>query len=292
MFRHAAAVGIVLCFAPSLLFGQSVQFTVTVDSAKIHKSPSTGAPVVSEVPRGTVFEATRELGSWIRIVWPAAPDGVGYVHRSWGTVTRGASNDQARAAEAGPARPPEPPSLALEYERVGRAAGPVVSPPVRLHYVVPPSHVLAFGGRLSGSTLGIGATARGWSRDRFGVQVDVLRYELTSAAAPGRVTSIQFAPSILYSLGNHVGDFVWARPYVGAGVAFTRQTFSETPSTGDSISESSGSFQAFGGAEFTFAAVPRFAVGTDLAYRRSRTAVSGFELRGLGFSVSAHWYVK
>jgi hypothetical protein len=51
-------------------------------------------------------------------------------------------------------------------------------------------------------------------------------------------------------------------------------------------------FQTFGGGEFTFSSVPRFAVSADVGYRWAREPFAGFELGGLGFSLSGHWYVK
>ena len=139
---------------------------------------------------------------------------------------------------------------------------------------------------MSGSTVGFGATARGWSRKRLGVQLDVSRYALTSPTAPGRVTSLQVAPSVLYSLPDRVTDYFWLRPYLGAGLNLSRST-----QDGFGTTSKSG-FQAFGGGEMTFASIPRFALSADIGYRRSRAPFDGFELGGVNFSIAGHWYVR
>ena len=78
MIRHAAAIAFSLCLNASWLCAQSTVFTVNTASADVHKSPSTGGPVIGQAPRGTVLEVTRELGSWVKVVWPEGQDGVGY----------------------------------------------------------------------------------------------------------------------------------------------------------------------------------------------------------------------
>ena len=93
------------------------------------------------------------------------------------------------------------------------------------------------------------------------------------------------APSVLFSLPDRVGDYVWLRPYVGGGASLQRATqtgFGSTSETG---------FQAFGGGEFTFASAPRLAVSQS-GYRRTHALYEGFELGGLRVGLSAHWYLK
>jgi cell division septation protein DedD len=82
------AVGLVLSTSP--LYAQETLFTVTVSFANIHAGPSTDSRIIATTPPGTSFEVTRELGSWVAIAWPAARDGVGYLHSSWGRFSRGA----------------------------------------------------------------------------------------------------------------------------------------------------------------------------------------------------------
>src|SRR5439155_586972 len=181
MIRHVAAIAVALCLNASWLCAQSTVFTVNTASADVHKSPSTGGPVIGQAPRGTVLEVTRELGSWIKVVWPEGQDGVGYVHVSMGLIAHGFTPVPSLAG------------LTSAQPAVGSA-----SPP---------------------------ATAA--------------RLELT-----------------------------------------------------DPVSDTRLGFQTFGGGEVTFASAPRFALSADLGYHWRPTSFAGFELGGLGLSVSGHWYVK
>jgi hypothetical protein len=139
--------------------------------------------------------------------------------------------------------------------------------------------------------MGVGASARTWARNRLGVQFGVSRYEVTNPAVTGRVTAIQLAPSLLYSLKDRVTDFVAIRPYFGGGAGWQRQTYT-TPLVLADVTDNSLGFQAFGGSEFTFASVPHLAVSADFGYNRFQTPFNGFTLGGLGLSVSGHWYVR
>jgi hypothetical protein len=42
----------------------------------------------------------RELGSWVRVSWPEAQDGVGYLHTAWGTISHGTTVQAAAATTA------------------------------------------------------------------------------------------------------------------------------------------------------------------------------------------------
>ena len=145
---------------------------------------------------------------------------------------------------------------------------------------------------MGGSTLGFGASARASLGDRFGIQLEVSRYAPTSAVAQQRLTSVQFAPSLLYSLPDKLTDYVWLRPYLGAGVTVYRSTLSSGTPAGDSVTDSRLGRQVFGGTEVAFASVPRFTLSADYGYRWPQTPFVGFDLGGRGLSVSGHWYVK
>jgi hypothetical protein len=144
---------------------------------------------------------------------------------------------------------------------------------------------------MGGPSLGFGATGRAWSSKRVGIQFEMSRYALN--AAPGQLTSSQFTPSLLYSLRDRVTDYLWVRPYLGAGPSLQRQTMNGgAAGATDSVSDNRLGFQAFGGGEVTFASAPRFALSADLGYHWLPTSFGGFELGGLGLSVSGHWYIK
>jgi hypothetical protein len=300
MTRQIATAALVLWLVPSSLFAQtapdttSLHFVVDTTSANVHNSPSVAAAVVGRVPRGRSLEILRELGDWVKVTWPETRDGFGYVHVSMGRIMNGRgvarpSNNPGSASTGSGSRatwspwPSTPPA----------ADNVVASPaePTRTVYIAPPTHFVGIGGRMSGSTLGFGVTGRAWSRGPLGGQVDLSRIAQTTPGLPGRVTSIQFSPSVLYGFADFVTDSVWLRPYVGGGGTLHRHTMSGlTPET--SITENKFSFQGFGGAELTLPSVPRFAVSIDAGYDWAKTPFDGFDVGGMGFSISGRWYFK
>lgn len=298
MIRHVSAVVIVLCLNTVSLSAQttraqSTELTVKTASANVHKFASIGSPVIGKVQRGTVLEITRNLGSWVEVPWPAGEGGIAFLHVNAGSIGHRSAPDSNGFAPTPTPAPPAPASAAIASsvargeQQIAAAGQPGSRRPV---YISLPSHIFGLGGRMSASTPGFGATARTWWGNRLGFQFDASRYLLDSVAAPGHLTSIQFAPSVLYSLPDGVSDSLWVRPYLGAGGSLYRATLSGGTS---SLTTDKGlGFQAFGGGEATFSGVPRFALSADIGYRWSRTSFVGFEPRKIGFSLSAHWYVK
>jgi hypothetical protein len=139
----------------------------------------------------------------------------------------------------------------------------------------------------------VGGSVRAAIHDRLGVQIEVSRYATTSALTQQRLTSVQFAPSVMYSLPDRLTDYVWLRPYLGGGLTWYRSSVgSATPVVGDSVTDVRMGRQVFGGTELIFAAAPRFALSADYGYRWSQTPFGGFDLGGNAVSVSGHWYVK
>jgi hypothetical protein len=289
MMRLAAAVVATVCLSASPGWAQSTQLTVSVASATVYQAPSTGSVAIGTAPRGTVLEVTRELGSWVKVSWPAARDGIGYVHVSTGSIGPSVSAPRLTPSVTPPpaasgAEPPAPAPL--------RAERMIATPAPSTVYVTPRTHVAGLGG-LMGQPSTLGASARAWVGDRLGLQVDVSRGTLTSAGLTGHVRSLQVAPSLLFSFGNLVSDYIWVRPYLGTGAQWRRQTMTGlTPDAGGPVSKTGFGPQVFGGGEMTFAAVPRFALSADLGYRWSQTPFAGFSQTRLGLSVSGHWYVK
>ena len=299
MIRHIAAVAVVVCLSPSWLCAETTEFTVGTAPADVHKSPSTGSPVIGKATRGTVLRVTRELGSWVRVSWPAAQDGVGYVHMSMGWLSHISLPGSTQAAgpttpsitsvsgRPAPASPP-PATTSVPADRAAAIQRPAPASPVS----VTPAHLVGLGGRLGGSTLGYGAGARASLSRRFGIEFEVSRYAPASAVAQQRLTSLQFAPSVLYSLPDKLTDYVWLRPYVGGGVTVYRSTLSSGTAAALSVSDNRLGRQVFGGTEVTFAAVPRFTLSADYGYRWHQVPFTGFDLGGPGLSMSGHWYVK
>src|SRR5256885_4050318 len=86
MIRSAAALALALTLNPALVRAQDTALTVNVPSADVYKGPTTVTPIIGHVSRGTVLPISRNLGSWVKIAWPDAPDGVGYVHVTMGRL--------------------------------------------------------------------------------------------------------------------------------------------------------------------------------------------------------------
>jgi hypothetical protein len=294
MIRHAAAIAVVVCLSPSGLCAQTTQFTVSVVRANVRNGPSTASQVIGTASRGKVFKVTRELGSWVRISWPVAEDGVGYIHVSTGSLAHVAlaPSNQTTVLTPSPRPAPEsasPTTTALQVER----SAPIQPPAsVGTVSIARPAHLFGLGGRMGGSTLGFGGSARASVGKRFGIEFELSRYAPSSTVTQQRLTSLQFAPSLVYSLPDKLTDYLWLRPYVGAGMTVYRSTLSGGIPGGDSVVDTRWGRQVFGGTEVTFSAIPRFALSADYGYRWPQTPFDGFELGGRGLSVSGHWYLK
>jgi hypothetical protein len=294
VIRHASAValGVVLFSTP--VFAQAPetstpQFTVSVQSAAIRKSPSTGSPAIGQAPRGTVLEVARDIGAWVKVPWPDGPEGFGYVHHSMGKMSQRLTMEERVAAAFVPTPSAEP----VVEPAIAPAVAAETPVSARTLYVPPPTHLVGFGGQLSGATPGFGFTSRIWSRSRLGVQLDLSRSRMTTSATPERLESTQFAPSVVYAIADHVSDSIWLRPYVGGGGAFVKSTLkSGTPEVATPVSDSRFTVRTFGGLEVTLPNVPRFAISADAGYEWSKQPFPGFEVGGVGFSVAGHWYVK
>jgi hypothetical protein len=279
MTSRAIAILVLLFVSPVWLSAQGAKFSVE-SPASVHKAPSIGSPAIGQVQRGVVLEVTRDLGSWVKVPWPDAPDGVGYVHTSWGI----------RIAAVTPRTADE---SALTGKPTQHANAANLSSALPSGYVMPPAHVVGLGGQVGGSMVGAGMNARTWLHDRLGLQLEVSRTSLTGPIASQQLTATQFSPSLLYSLSNLMTDYVWVRPYLGAGPRVVRRTLGVGSQVGGkTVSQSSVGLQTFGGGEFTFASMPRFSVSADIRYGWIEDTQPDFELDGLGFSLSAHWYVK
>jgi len=295
MIRHAAAVVVLLLLSPSWVTAQGTELTVNVASASVHKSPTNVSPVLGVVGRGARLEVTREVGDWVKVAYPAAADGVGYVRKSMGAMTPAATSKAqvqgtatAARTTAQPTQPaPRLTSTSGEQAQTGnrlpvRNAGPKRSTA---------SHMFGLGARLGGPSFGIGASARAWALGRLGLQVEVARYNVSSPIDLGTMSSTEFGPSALYAFNDRVADYTWLRPYVGGGLNFYHSSIT-SPAVGTEVSDSRWGSQLFGGAELSFASVPQFAISTELSYRWFEEPVAGLNLGGMGLSVAGHWYVK
>lgn len=289
MGRYAATLALLLMMGASPVHAQKGMFVVTSMSADIHKAPSTGSAVIGKAPRGKAFEVRRELGSWVAVAWPEGDAGIGYLHMTWGTMSVGSAAETSRASSAtsSPVPSTSQSEASATTTQIGQTPGTraVSAPAPSL-----PSHVIGLGGRIGTQALGLAATGRAWTQRRIGAQLELGKSTYTTAFGGAQLSAMQFAPSVIYSPRNLVTNAVWTRPYVGGGVNFYRSTFSSSPGFPDVVDSGVGS-QMFGGAELTWANLPQVALSADLRHLWAPTT-NGFELGGMGFSVSGHWYVK
>jgi hypothetical protein len=307
MIRKAAAVVVVLCLSSASLHAQSTKLTVSAASAPVYKSPSVGSPVIGKAQHGASLDVTREVGDWVKVAWPSAPDGFGYVRTNAGSISRGVAAASARSALAASGAPasrttgaPAPraseasrgatttpvPSARVEQQPLTRPSAPS---PAKV--ITPPTHTLGFGARMGGSTFGLGASVRGWSRGHLGMQLDVSHYSMTSPIEIGTMSATQFGPSVLYSLSDRITDHVWMRPYLGAGADWAHATLSEvTPGFSTSANTLGG--KVFVGSEFMFSNLPQFGLSLDAGYYHMPAPFVGFEPKGFGAAVAAHWYIR
>ena len=292
MIRHAAAVVVVLLLSPSWVTAQGTELTVNVASASVHKSPSTASPVIGQAARGARLHVTREVGDWVKVSWPAAADGIGYVRVSVGTMAQATGSKTPIQNTATASRTTVQPtprvatSTTVDASQTGnrlpvRSAAPTTGA----------SHVLGLGARLGGPSFGVGVSGRAWALGRLGVQFDLARYNITNPINLGTMSSTEFGPSLLYAFNDRVADYTWLRPYVGAGLNFYRSSIT-SPGLGVDVSDSRYGSQLFGGGELSFASVPQFAISTELSYRWFNAPAEGLDLGGIGLGVAGHWYIK
>lgn len=287
MFRRAAAVVLALTFNPALVSAQDTVFTVTVPSADVYKGPTNVTPIVGRAARGTVLPVSRNLGSWAKVAWPDAPDGVGYVHLTMGRLESSKAEPQAAP------RPPADPrgGIRTTPRTVARALPRDQMAVVDQATGAPISHIFGVGGRV-GSTRSIGATARVWRHDRVGLQFSFMRDAWTSGVAAGRVTTIQIEPGVVFAPVDHVTDYVWIRPYVGSGLSFHHQRLKVASPDLAQPADNGLGFRVFAGSELTFASAQRFGLSVEFGYRRAPAPFPGFEPDKLTVSLAGHWYIK
>ena len=279
MRRQVVAVAIAVCISPvSLYTQQKPVFTIEKPTADVHNGPSTGAAIIGQAAQGMRLAVMRDLGSWVKVPWPAARDGVGYVHVSMGALSDGTEQKPAAvqpASKPGTQRAAPTTTTTTTTARRGAAVArpepqpdPRAEPPqpvpiastVRPVYVTPAIHRIGLGARAGASGIGFGGTARGWRRNRFGGQIAVTRSTLSSSVSSEEMSSLQFEPSVVYALRDRITDYVWLRPYIGSGLQFAHQTLSAAIPGAESVSSNEAGFHAFGGGELTFAAVPQIAI--------------------------------
>jgi hypothetical protein len=288
MLRLVAAA-VLVCLAPAPAFAQGPAITVTASSADVYKSPSTGGPVIGHALRGAQLPVTRELGSWVQVAWPAAPEGVGFVHVSAGRLVNASPAEEVRAAAGDAVK------LIPEKEAAVPPAATTIVDRTRTrrpNAATPAPHNVAVGGGVIGSApVGFGVTARAWPWTRLGLRFDMSRQ--AQGIATSRAASLQFEPSALVSLNDYISNYLWFRPYVGGGISLRHQTFTNgLTGLGNSTYDNSTGFHVFGGTELTVANAPQLSLSADVVYRSHRTAFGAFDVGGVGIGLGLNWYLR
>jgi hypothetical protein len=290
MIRRVAAVVVALILNPAFLHAQDTVFTVTVPTASVYKGPSNVTPVIGRVSGGTELTVSRDLGGWVKVAWPAAEDGIGYVRMSMGRI--GGPEAGASATNASPRPSSASAAAATTSASAARTSAGQQVPPRGQSRVSEISHIFGVGASLVPMS-GVGATARAWHKNHLGIQVGLMRDAMTSDVAAGRVTSMQFEPGVEYAPFDRVGDYVWLRPYVGSGLSFVHQTLTiASPLARPPVSDSGLGVRFYGGGELTFASMPQFGVSAALGYRHLPAPFAGFKPDPLSMSIAGHWYIK
>jgi hypothetical protein len=150
-------------------------------------------------------------------------------------------------------------------------------------------HRFGIGGRLGGSTFGLGASLRGWMTTRAGFEFQVSRWSEGFAGLGVGLT--QFATLFVLRLPYQPEpDDVVLRPYAGGGLNFFRASISLT---GFGVeSDSSVGVQVTGGVEILFRDAPRFVVSTDIGFHSTGVLLDIVSVGGLAIGVSGHWYFR
>src|SRR5215470_6269879 len=177
MIRRIAAVVLALTLNPAFLHAQDDAFTVTVPSASVYKGPSNATPVIGHASRGTALSVSRNLGGWVKVAWPDAEDGVGYVRMSTGRI--GGPDADASATNAPPREASASPGANAASASAARTSAGQQPAPRGQSRSSQISHVFGVGASLAPMN-GVGATARAWRKNHLGIQVAVMRDAMTS----------------------------------------------------------------------------------------------------------------
>ena len=117
-----------LCLAPASLLAQTLR-AVNAAQVEVRKAPTTSSAVIGHATRGQSVEVTREVGDWVQVVWPAAPDRIGYVRVRFGaTPVTSLSEPRSGSMAASNSAPMPNPASEGRVER--RDAASVTTSPV------------------------------------------------------------------------------------------------------------------------------------------------------------------
>lgn len=322
-----AAFTFATCLGADPLSAETLErFRILVTAANVRTSPEATSGVVAIVPRHVTVELLGEVGDgWLRVAVfdPSGRKQVGYVKASLGRrevvdpglpVPSPAPETAAPSLPVAVSAPPPAPTAVLEpahVSRVGSEAPALASqqPPNPLVTATLPKAMaprrFALGGRVGGSSFGVGGTVRYWVTPAVGVDVLVSRYSVgisnyayAGVVAEASASVLQIAPAVTYRFGEQdPDDDVSVRPYVGGGVSLFRSSFKASAQgyglrAEESASSSELGFRGFGGVELFFKSIPRLSVTSDIGYYSVGAPFTGISIGGMAIGVGANWYLN
>jgi hypothetical protein len=131
-----------------------------------------------------------------------------------------------------------------------------------------------------------------WSKGSLGAQLQISRHSFNSTDLLSRATATDIAPSLLFSMRDHLNDRLWWRPYVGLAGHYVHASRTDLIYLYATETTSTFGARVFAGAEMAFARLPQFTISADAGYYHLRPPFVGLDPSGVGFALSGHWYVK
>jgi hypothetical protein len=288
--------------------GQGV-VRVTAERTSVRETPATDAAVVATVVKGDELDVLETSGAWFR-VRVRSTSREGFVHSLFVERAAGSSPGATPASQAGggqasgaaPASgssqqgarqaPASSSSTSASSSTPASASAqpPRTGGPIAASSVASPDHHLGLGLTSGGLAFGFTPSLRFWTDSKMGFEVNA------SFVSNSGYSMTAISPSLLMKIGEPRRlSMVTLAPYWGAGINywhFSNDFYSYycgLPQYHSDCSSSAIGFGGFGGAEFSFDAVPKLGVSANLGFFSSPDVLA---YGGLYFSVAGHWYFK
>jgi hypothetical protein len=294
----------VLAFTVAALDAQAQVVRVTAERTSVRDAPATSGAVIATVMKGEELDVLETSGSWLKVrVRSCSREGL--VHRLFVEQTAATSPSTTPAAQS--TRPASPPATNAGSggSTTGTGGGsvgtgsssssqraPANPPQPGANRAVAAGFDRHMGVGLTTGGLSVGFTPsfRMWTDGKMGFELNASFYDSYGYS----VTAL--SPSLMMRIGDEPkrAGIVSIAPYWGAGITYWRFSngyydyYCGLYVDCDRSSSSIG-FGGFGGAEFTFDAVPKLAVSANLGFYSSPDALG---YGGLYMALAGHWYFK
>ena len=280
MIRTSIATAVALCLQASAVSAQTQHFTVSTPSASVYKAPTNVSPVIGQATQGATLEVTRDVGSWLKVAWSQAPDGVGYVRKSAGTVSvlGPAVTPNAGDGIGGIVAAVRPQRPVPRRRRPVRPRGP--------RRRLPPD----MWRRRTASALAARLAAPRWAP--ASACADGRRRSAWASSSTSRGIRCRTTCSSPGCRPRSSGRGCCMRSATACPTApgcdptrapacTWRATTVTDPATALSMSDTGMAAQLFGGTEVTLAAMPRLGLSADVGYQWYQTPFDGYALDGV-----------